>query len=126
MDSAACERGGPLALEGLMQRGGLPLVMAVNEVRFQSLLLHANKYRRTVRALDGAAYSSVMTNINASLRNNWHFRVPADVHAELVANVVQQLSSPKLSRRQADSLQRTFRGIWLIREHEWRVRQGLV
>jgi hypothetical protein len=85
--------------------------MAVNEVRFRSLLLRADQYRRTVNTLDGAAYSSVMTTINASLRNSWHFPVPAGVHAELATDVIQLLSSPKLSRRQAESLQRAFRGI---------------
>jgi hypothetical protein len=84
--------------------------MPIDDVRFQSLLVRAARFREAVNALDGASYPGVMGTINGRLRDRWHFPAPPAEQAELASQIIELLSNPRLSSRQADSLQRAFRG----------------
>ena len=73
--------------------------MPIDDVRFQSLLVRAARFREAVNALDGASYPGVMGTINGRLRNRWHFPAPPAGQEEFVNEVMGLLSSPRLSAR---------------------------
>lgn len=85
--------------------------MPIDDVRFQSQLVRAARFREAVNALDGTSYPGVMGTINGRLRDRWHFPAPPAEQEELASQIIELLSNPRLSSRQADSLQRAFRGI---------------
>jgi len=84
--------------------------MPIDDMHFEVMLARAALLRDAVNALDNAAYSGVMETVNGRLRDRWHFPVPPAGQEELSSEVIELLSSPRLSLRQADSLQRAFRG----------------
>ncbi len=84
--------------------------MPIDDVHFETMLIRAGLLRVAVNALDNAAYSGVMATVNGTLRDRWHFPAPPAEQKELAREVIELLSSPRLSLPQADSLQRAFRG----------------
>jgi hypothetical protein len=82
----------------------------IDDVQFEALLARAALLREAVSALDNATYSGVMTTVNGRLRDRWHFPPPPAGQQELASEIIELLGNPRLSARQADSLQRAFRG----------------
>jgi hypothetical protein len=88
----------------------VPSLVPIDDVQFEALLARAARLREAVNALDNAAYSGVMTTVNGRLRDRWHFPPPPAGQHELASEVIELLGNPRLTARQADNLQRAFRG----------------
>jgi len=84
--------------------------MPIDELNFKAMLTRAALLGGKVNALDNRTYSDVMEAVNARLRDRWHFPAPPAGQRALVSDVIELLGSPRLSPRQADRLQRAFRG----------------
>jgi hypothetical protein len=84
--------------------------MSVDEANFKTMLARAAVLGGSVNALNGDTYSDVMTAINGRLRDRWQYPVPPASHRALVTEVAALLGNQELTTRQADRLQRAFRG----------------
>lgn len=85
--------------------------MPFDDVHFEAMLARATLLGEAVTALDNAAYTGVMATVNGELRNRWDFPAPPAEHEALASEITELLTNPRLSPRQADTLQRAFRGI---------------